>query len=207
MKLQAENIIFEIGGTRLLDIPTLELSLTGITLLTGPNGSGKSLFLAALHGALPASTGHVTWDIQPAYQTRRQRGFLLQRNPLLRRSVFENLAYPLRAFGGFEKQRVFAMLNRLSLMDKADQPAASLSGGERQRLCLGRALITDPKALLLDEPTSALDPNASASLTALIAETAKVIPVIMASHDRDIIAAFPQKRLHIEGGRLNNGGL
>ena len=202
MRLQATDLSFAAGDEILLDIPKLDLDLGGITLLTGPNGSGKSLLMAALHGGLKGATGSVRWNDEAAETSRRSRGFLLQRNPILRRSVFENLAYPLQAFGQFDGMKVQAMLERIELAEKADQPAAALSGGERQRLCFARALITQPKALLLDEPTSALDRHATARLTQLIQEEATSIPVLMTSHDRDIIDTLGGVRLQIEDGRL-----
>ncbi|MEM9717268.1 MAG: ATP-binding cassette domain-containing protein [Pseudomonadota bacterium] len=203
MNLFAQDLHLSSAGEVLLDVPHLQLNLSGITLLTGPNGSGKSLLLAALHGALPASTGTVTWNAEPAEDTRRNRGFLLQRNPVLRRSVFENLAFPLRAFGGYDEDRIKTLLDRIGLADKSDMPAAKLSGGERQRLCFARALISKPEVLLLDEPTSALDRRATEALTQLIAETAKSTPIIMSSHDRDVIESFGENRLQIEDGRIN----
>jgi len=202
MKLYVKDLAFSSTAGVLLDVPNLSLDLSGVTMLTGPNGSGKSLLLAALHGALAGATGTVTWDEKPAVVTRQERGFLLQRNPILRRSVFENLAYPLRAFGQFNEAKVTSLLQRIDLSEKADQPAASLSGGERQRLCFARALIMEPKALLLDEPTSALDRRATEALTSLIIEEAKSIPVLMSSHDRDVIQNLGQHHLHIEDGVL-----
>ena len=202
MKLRIEDLAFSTPAGVLLDVPNLSMDLSGVTMLTGPNGSGKSLLLAALHGALAGATGLVTWDGKPAQATRQERGFLLQRNPILRRSVFENLAYPLRAFGRFNEAKVTSLLERIDLSEKADQPAASLSGGERQRLCFARALIMEPKALLLDEPTSALDRRATDALTSLIIEEAKSIPVLMSSHDRDVIQNLGQHHLHIEDGVL-----
>ncbi|MEO1561925.1 MAG: ATP-binding cassette domain-containing protein [Pseudomonadota bacterium] len=204
MKLRVQNLRFEVVGTPLLDVPELALELDAVTVLTGPNGSGKSLFLAALHGVLPGATGTVTWNGAPAQDTRPNRGMLLQRNPILRRSVFENLAFALRASHTFTPDKVERMLKTIGLADRAQDPAAHLSGGERQRLCLGRALIIEPNALLLDEPTSALDAQATTQIFDLIAKTAKTTPILMTSHSRDVIQELADQRLHIEEGRLTD---
>lgn len=207
MNLEVNDLTFSAGRARLLDVPELTLSLGGITLLTGPNGSGKTLLLAALHGSLPGAKGRVSWNGTAARASRRTRGFLLQRNPVLRRSVYENVVFPLRAYGRPDPAKVMALLERVSLIEKSRQPAASLSGGERQRLCLARALITQPQALLLDEPTSALDPKATQFLADMIADISTSIPILMSSHDRDIIDGFSSARLHIEDGRLTRADI
>ncbi len=158
-RLNVSNLTVERDGKRLIDGLSLTLDSPGLTLIMGPNGAGKSLLLRVIHGLVPATSGSVLWDDQPpdAAVTRHQ-ALVFQKPVLLRRSVAANLDFVLKARGLASPGRRKALLERVGLDAKADQPARSLSGGEQQRLALARALATDPAVLLLDEPTASLDP-------------------------------------------------
>ena len=177
----------ERDGKRLLGPISLTLDSPGITCVLGHNGAGKSLFLKLCHGQFPPNTGTVSWDGQAASTTRRNRSFMFQGSPILRRSVAANVEYPLIAHGcakADRKSRVETALKMSRLTDRATAPAASLSGGERQRMSLARAWVTEPSVIILDEPAASLDPASTKELETLVREiSGSGVKVIIATHD------------------------
>lgn len=172
------------GGRDLLGPLNLSLDPTGVTAVMGANGAGKSLFLRLAHGLIAPDRGTVTWAGQHAVQSITARGFMFQTPPVLRRSVAQNVAFPLQALARRDPAKVTAALAMARLTDRAQQPAARLSGGERQRMALARALVTDPNVLLMDEPSASLDPGSTKALEGMIAQAvARGIRVVMATHD------------------------
>jgi molybdate transport system ATP-binding protein len=165
----------------------LELSMTvpaGETVaLLGPNGAGKSTAVAALAGLLPIDSGRialgdVTFDdpqvgaFVPPHQ--REIGVLFQDGLLFPHlNVLENVAFGIRQRGirsDVAQARAKDWLRRLGLEGFERRLPRQLSGGEAQRVGLARALVTEPKLLLLDEPLSALDVTTRARLRRTLAD-------------------------------------
>lgn len=176
-----------IAAKRLLGPVSLTLGAKGITAVLGANGAGKSLFLHLCHGLLLPATGSVMWNGAPAATTRGHRGFVFQHTPVMRRSVAANVEFPLLALGldrATRQAKVAHILAAAQLDDRADQPAASLSGGERQRMAMARAIVANPKVLILDEPSASLDPDATDGLEAFIRSIAATgTRILFATHD------------------------
>ncbi len=145
---------------------SLELSPGELVAIIGPNGAGKSTLLKSLFGLVKIRSGRVMFEGAEITNTKahalveRGIGYVPQNNnvfPSL--TVRENLE-----MGAYLEPRKFD--DRLDvigdmfprLMERADQRAGALSGGERQMLAMGRALIMDPKVILLDEPSAGLSP-------------------------------------------------
>jgi len=150
--------------------------------LLGPNGAGKSTVVDCLAGLTDPDDGwislnHETWiDVPTGRFTppeERSVGVVFQTGLLFPHlSANENVAFPLRARGvptPRARERAGALLGRLGFpADRADARPGELSGGEAQRVALGRALIHEPRLLLLDEPTTSLDVRARSELRPLI---------------------------------------
>ena len=145
---------------------------------------------------------------------RRGIGMIFQEFNLVNRmSVMDNvlsgrLGYVgsfralFRLFGTEDIKRALSILDRVGLSDHVDKRADELSGGQRQRVGIARALMQDPKLLLLDEPTSALDPKISREVMALIMEIAKEykVPVLCNIHDVQLAMEFCNKIIGLQDG-------
>ncbi|MEM9269056.1 MAG: ATP-binding cassette domain-containing protein [Pseudomonadota bacterium] len=204
--LTFEQVGLRLDGAWRMREMSLQVSAQGITGVMGPNGSGKSLFLRLAMGLLTPDEGGVQWNGVPAKDSRKDRGFVFQSTPLLRRSVFANVAYPLHIAGmrGSEVgDRVAHWLDKARLSHKTKDPAARLSGGEAQRMAIARALVRNPKVLLLDEPSASLDPSSTSALENLIEEVSEEgVKILMSTHDIGQAKRLSEDVVFLDLGRL-----
>ena len=136
--------------------------------LLGPNGAGKTTSLYIIVGLVPATSGDVSINGRvvtrlPMFRRARMGiGYLPQEPSVFRRlTVYDNLdciAQSLPMKKAARKERVEELLHELGLVTVVRQKAYTLSGGERRRLEIARALLTEPRFLLMDEPFSGVDP-------------------------------------------------
>ena len=129
----------------------------------GPSGCGKSTFLRVVADLLPASSGaiDVLAATPQAARQRRDIGFVFQDAALLPwRTALQNVQLPLQVGGGAARpgrRGPLELLEMVGLKDRANAYPHELSGGQRQRVSIARALVSDPRILLMDEPFGALD--------------------------------------------------
>jgi len=177
--------------------------------LLGPNGAGKSTLLAILATLLQPSTGTVRYGTSSASTAgaalRGRIGLLghdLYLYPEL--TARENLAFFAELYGdrqpGPSADRALA---RAALSDRADDPVSSFSRGMRQRVALERALVHEPRLLLLDEPFTGLDDSSLAALVARLGDLRKQgAIVILATHDLDVAEGLFDQVVFIRDGRM-----
>jgi NitT/TauT family transport system ATP-binding protein len=146
-------------GTVALDGLDLDVLEGEFLSLLGPSGCGKSTALRIIAGLSEPSRGTVTWSENGA--RRRGIGFVFQEPTLMPwTTVFNNVFLPLklaRIARAAATSRIMATLQRVGLVEFADAYPRELSGGMRMRVSIARALITEPRVLLMDEPFAALD--------------------------------------------------
>ena len=177
-----------------------------LTVVLGHNGAGKSLFLRTAHGLLAPDAGEISWHgVSPA-ASRATRGFVFQTTPVMRRSVAQNVEFPLvaRRIPPSERHaRVTEVLAMTDLAQWADNPAATLSGGEKQRMALARALVSRPEVILLDEPAASLDPAATLAMEKVIRNARdQGTGIIMSTHDLAQAARLADEVLLFDQGHL-----
>lgn len=196
-------------GKRLVGPVDLEIGTQGSTMIIGPNGAGKTSLLKAMHGLERLSAGTRAWRVSES-EARRRQGFVFQIPVMMRRSVLDNVAYPLVVHGvPREKARDRARdwLSRVGLGDASDRQATVLSGGERQKLALARALIREPDILFLDEPCASLDGRATREIEDILQKAhGDGTRIVMATHDMGQARRLASDVLFIYRGRVHDHG-
>ena len=174
--LAAERLAGGYGGADILKGVSVRIEAGEIVVIVGPNGAGKSTVMKAVFGLVNLREGTVTFAgeeisrLPTEQRVRRGLAYVPQeRNVFVSLSVQENLemgAFVRSAVPRTAYDRIYALFPPLA--EKRRQAAGELSGGQRQMLAVGRALMVDPKLLLLDEPTAGLSPRAMADIFACI---------------------------------------
>jgi tungstate transport system ATP-binding protein len=181
------------GPRTVLNIPSLTIEVGEVFAVVGPSGAGKSTLLRLLALLQPPSSGSVSLHLSEQVITsasattedRRQLAMVFQRPVLLSRSAYENVAYGLRLRGERDaNDRIRSALAQISMTELSGAHARTLSGGEAQRIALARALVVQPRILLLDEPTANLDMGTARLIENLIAaQHAAGTTVILVTHN------------------------
>lgn len=190
-----------------------------VLAVLGPNGAGKSTLLRVLAGLLPPDGGAVTvggeaWDGEGVHLPphRRSVGMVFQDHLLFPHlSVADNVAFGPRARGaGRAAARGAAVgwLDRVGLAGLADRRPGELSGGQAQRAALARALVGDPRVLLLDEPLSALDARTRLTVRAELGRHLAGYPgcAVLVTHDPVDAMALAGRVMVLEEGRVVQTG-
>ena len=186
--LIGENMTGGYGGADILHDCTIAAEQGEIAVIVGPNGAGKSTTMKAVFGMLNIHTGRVMLDgeditkLSPQDRVAKGMAFVPQtRNVFPSMSVEENLemgAFLRRDDIAATMEQVFELFPILK--EKRKQSAGELSGGQRQQVAVGRALMTQPKLLMLDEPTAGVSPIVMDELFDRIIEVARTgISILM----------------------------
>jgi phosphate transport system ATP-binding protein len=201
--IDVKNLRVSYNGTVALDELSLQIHQGCITALIGPSGCGKTSFLSSLNrltDLVPNARveGRIEFDgldiHDPKVDVRALRthvGMIFQRPNPFPLSIRKNLEMPLREHGVTNKQALMERIERAlsdvglwsEVKDRLDKPALGLSGGQQQRLCIARALVLEPKVLLMDEPCSALDPLSSGVVEDLVLRLKGRYTVVIVTHN------------------------
>jgi len=212
--LRVNDLAFSYGRRSILTDISFDVSPEEIVAVLGPNGSGKSTLLRCLNRILRPHHGRVRLDEcsisgMTAEHIARLIAYVPQRIETASLSVFDAVLLGRKPYftwfaGADDYAIVEAMLQRLELDAMANRPIDRLSGGEVQKVALARALVQEPKLLLLDEPTSSLDMKNQVELLALLREIVQErnIMALLSIHDINLALRHADRFLLLRGGRL-----
>lgn len=228
MTLSLHNVTRRLGGLVVVDEMSFSVPLDGLTGLIGPNGAGKSTLFAVVSGFQPADAGKILLDgrlvgrfsAEERARLGLGRTFQVPR-PFAHLTVRENLAVGARDQPGerllpvflrpaavraverrtFEKaDEIIAFLNLRSV---AEAPAGRLSGGQKKLLELGRALMMEPRFILLDEPFAGVNPVLIEGISEQIREVnSRGIGFLIVEHNLSHLSRLADRLLVMDRGRL-----
>ncbi len=191
--IELSKVSFKYGGQVTLDDVALTINEGDFTALIGPNGGGKTTLLKIILGLLQPYRGEVHVMGKTPGEASSCIGYVPQ-NVHLNTSfpvtvldvVLMGRIHPGRLFRrNSEKDRHEALqaLEKMEIADLADHRIGKLSGGQRQRVFISRALVTDPRLLLLDEPTASIDARGQEDFFRLLSQLNETITILVVSHD------------------------
>jgi zinc transport system ATP-binding protein len=201
--IQIENLNFSYGPVSVLENAQLSLGEREFVSIVGPNGGGKTTLLKIILGLLEPQSGSVSVFGKVPTVGRKWIGYLPQYTSLDGQFPVTALDVVLMGRLGITRSLGFytkadreisrAMLSRVGLDQFNNRPLNALSGGQKQRVLIARALVSEPKLLLLDEPTSSLDDYVEQELFDLLRELNKELTIVVVSHDVAYVSRYVEK--------------
>ena len=210
------DVSFDVpGGRRLLDRISFRCEAGSATALLGRSGSGKTTLLRTVNGLVKPSSGRVVVDgaevaTSDLLALRHRIGYVIQESGLFPHMTIErNIAMSLELEGGHPRaemrSRAAAALERVGLdADLLGRQPWQLSGGQRQRVGVARALLNQPKILLMDEPFGALDPLTRAEMQTMLRDLLREggITTLMVTHDLPEALFLADRVVLMDAGRV-----
>ncbi|MGL6105903.1 ATP-binding cassette domain-containing protein [Romboutsia sp.] len=196
MNITIKNLQKYYKDKLVLDIKQLEIESNKITGIVGENGAGKSTLLNIISGIDKNFCGQVYYDKKKLNKKiQKEITLVFQKPRLLNDTVYKNLYYPLKIRNTKKEDNKFKIeeiLKNLDIESLKDKKALELSGGEQQKVALARALVFNPKVLMLDEVTSNIDFESIKTIESIIMNYNKYDKntIILISHDKKLIKSL-----------------
>lgn len=210
--IEISDLDFAYNGETVLKDVNLTIRQKDFVAVIGPNGGGKTTLLKLVLGLLKPAKGTVRVDGKSPQEASPCIGYVPQ-------DFHTNRSFPITAIdvvlmgkldprkrlsrrSAANRRDAIAALERMEMESNADKKIGMLSGGQRQRVFIARALVTQPKLLLLDEPTASIDTKGQADFYRLLKELNQDITVLVVSHDLLVISRYVKsvacvnKKLH-----------
>nr|WP_248515685.1 ABC transporter ATP-binding protein [Salinarchaeum laminariae] len=205
--LVADGVRKTYGDTVALDDVSLTISEGEVLALVGPNGAGKTTLLRSLTGTVTPDDGMIqVLGEDPASVRRDRLGVLPQAfSPPDRLTARELLHYYAGLYD--DARDPDALLDSIGVADSGSTRYEHLSGGQQRRVCLGSALVNDPRVLLLDEPTTGIDPAGRRTVREQIASLADGgATILVTTHDMDEAERIADRVALLADGRIRATG-
>ena len=208
--IQITGLKKSLGDRPVLRALDLTLQWGESLVLFGANGAGKTTLLKVLSTQMRPDSGVVVvagYDRQRNPESIRRHVGIVSHRPLVYEDLtcLENLVFYARLFGvGSPRERAHLLLDRVGLTTQADHRLRTLSHGMQKRLAIARAIVHQPKLLLLDEPEAGLDGDSLAMLRTIISEwTDAGRTVLMTTHNVELGLSWASKVAVLKAGRID----
>ena len=215
--VKLEDVWVQYNSVPILEGINLAIEQDDFLGIIGPNGGGKTTLLKIVLGLIHPSRGKVSVLGKPPDKSRSKIGYVPQHNLFDREfpiSVWEVVlmgrygkAGMFRRYDDEDKKMTRDALQTVGMLDYKDRQIGKLSGGELQRLFIARALVGDPKLLLLDEPTASVDPAMQTEFYELLENLKQRMAIVLVSHDISAVSIYVDKiaclnrQLHYHGSK------
>lgn len=205
--IRVENLTFDYPDTAVLRDVSFSLSKGDFLGIIGANGAGKSTLIKLILGLLPCETGTITIFGDQLQNVRSSIGYVSQKansfNTDFPATVYEVVRANLfsrkglfRRYNKSDEKKVDEALKLVDMLDYKHKLIGSLSGGQQQRVFIARALVSDPKLLLMDEPTVGIDAASVNDIMSIIRNLNKQgMTIIMTNHDTPTLLESANKLL------------
>lgn len=215
MILRAENLRFDYDGRHVLDGLGFELAAGEMLAVLGPNGVGKTTLLKCLNAMHRPKGGAVLVENQDVFRmssadVAKRLGYVAQRGEAGRMTAFDAVLLGRKPRMGWrasdkDLSMVEAALRHVGLAHMALRSIDCMSGGELQKVCIARALVQEPRIMLLDEPTSSLDLRNQLDVLRTISHVVEGhgMAAVMTMHDLNTALRFAHRLLFIKDGRVH----
>ncbi|MBQ1268583.1 MAG: ABC transporter ATP-binding protein [Muribaculaceae bacterium] len=206
--IELQDVKVSYDRSPVLDGVSLRVDEGDFIAITGPNGGGKTTLLRVILKLLKPSSGNVVYRFNGKNVDTLPIGYLPQKNTIdLRFPVTVNDVIASGLLSGFKqkitkenKAKIEEIIELVGVGDFRNKSIGELSGGQLQRTLLGRALISQPKVLVLDEPLSYVDKNFEHQIYSIIEELSKHTTIVLVSHEMSVIAGMANRHLIVDHG-------
>lgn len=217
--VEMENVSLKINNQPILTNINLNIGMNDFLAIIGPNGGGKSTLLKVILGLTKTDHGQISVFGNRPGNPHNPIGYLPQHvsfDPDFPINVFDTVLSGryhgfFKGYSDEDREMVKKALEEVGMIKLRDRQMSRLSGGQMQRVFIARALVREPKLLLLDEPMASIDPEMQNSFYKLLSQLRKRMAIVLVSHDVgavstqvDNIACLNQK-LYYHGPVENSG--
>lgn len=218
MMLTVDKVSFRYKSTPVLDSVGFEVPANRVVSILGPNGVGKTTLLRCMNAILRPRTGTIRVQGEnilnmDAMEIARRMGYVAQNAQAARTTVFDAVLLGRRPHISWRASRhdlalTHAAIERLGLNDLSLRYVTELSGGELQKVSIARALVQEPRILLLDEPTSSLDLKNQVEILKTIRQVAATheVAAIMTMHNLNMALRYSDLFIFLKQGRIHWAG-